>query len=192
MKRILSTALLATALPFAANSFAADYTIDTKGAHAAINFSVSHLGYGWVVGRFNEFEGTFSYDPEKPDESSVEVTIDTSSIDSNHAERDKHLRGGDFLDVDKHAEATFKSTSFKVSDDKKATLVGDLTLHGVTKPVTIDVAISGMGKDPWGGERAGFSGTTSINLTDYGIKNILGPVSETIDLNLYIEGVKKK
>lgn len=192
MKKIISTALLAATLPFAANSFAADYVIDTKGAHAAINFSVSHLGYGWVVGRFNEFEGTFSYDAGKPEDSSVEVTIDTTSIDSNHAERDKHLRGGDFLDVDKFSEATFKSTSFKMSDGKKGSLLGDLTLHGVTKPVTIDVTMSGMGKDPWGGERAGFSGTTSINLSDYGIKNILGPASETIDLNLYVEGVQKK
>lgn len=192
MKKIISTALLATTLSYGANSFADDYIIDTKGAHAAINFSVSHLGYGWVVGRFNEFEGTFSYDPGKPEDSKVEVTIDTASIDSNHAERDKHLRGGDFLDVDKFGEATFKSTSFKMGDGKAATMVGDLTLHGVTKPVTIDVTMSGMGKDPWGGMRAGFSGTTSIKLSDYGIKNILGPASESIDLNLYVEGVQKK
>ena len=192
MKKLLSTALLATALPFAANSFAADYTIDTKGAHAAINFSVSHLGYGWVVGRFNEFEGTFSYDAEKPEASSVEVTINTKSIDSNHAERDKHLRSPDFLEVEKYDEASFKSTSFTMGEDKKATMVGDLTLHGVTKPVTIEVTISGMGKDPWGGDRAGFSGTTSILLEDYGITQNLGPASKSVNLNLYVEGVKKK
>ena len=192
MKKLIKSALLATTLSFAANSFAADYTIDTKGAHAAINFSVSHLGYGWVVGRFNEFEGTFSYDADKPEASSVEVVINTKSVDSNHAERDKHLRSSDFLDVEKYGEASFKSTSFKMGDDKKGSLEGNLTFHGVTKPVTIDVTMSGAGKDPWGGQRAGFKGTTSINLTDYGIKNVLGPASETIDLNLYIEGVKKK
>lgn len=192
MKKMIASVLLATTLPFAASSFAADYTIDTKGAHAAINFSVSHLGYGWVVGRFNEFEGTFSYDPAKPEASSVEITIDTKSVDSNHAERDKHLRSADFLEVDKHGEASFKSTSFTMGDDKKGELKGDLTLHGMTKPVTIDVSMSGAGKDPWGGERAGFMGKTSINLTDYGIKNTLGPASETVDLNLYIEGVKNK
>lgn len=192
MKKIMTAALFATTLPFAMNSFAADYTIDTKGAHAAINFSVSHLGFGWVIGRFNEFEGTFSYDADKPEASSVEVTIDTKSVDSNHAERDKHLRGSDFLDVEKYEEASFKSTSFKMGDDKKGSLVGDFTFHGVTKPVTIDVTMNGAGKDPWGGERAGFSGTTSINLTDYGIENKLGPASETVDLNLFIEGVKKK
>ena len=192
MKKLISTALLATTLPFAANSFAADYNFDVKGAHGAINFSISHLGYGFVIGRFNEFDGNFSYDPAKPEASTVEVTINTASVDSNHAERDKHLRGSDFLDTDKYGEATFKSTSFKVGEDKKGALVGDLTLHGVTKPVTIDVTMSGMGKDPWGGERAGFSGTTSIALADYGITHDLGPASTTVNLNLYVEGIKKK
>ena len=192
MKKLISTAILATTLPFAASSFAADYSFDVKGAHGGINFSISHLGYGFVIGRFNEFDGTFSYDADKPDASSVEVTINTASVDSNHAERDKHLRGSDFLDTDKYGKATFKSTSFKMGDDQKASMVGDLTLHGVTKPVTIDVTISGMGKDPWGGERAGFSGTTSILLEDYGITQNLGPASKSVNLNLYVEGIKKK
>ena len=192
MKKMITSALLATTLAFSASSFSAEYTIDVKGAHADIGFSVSHLGYGWVVGRFNEFEGTFSYDADKPEASSAEVTIKTSSVDSNHAERDKHLRSADFLDADKHAEATFKSTSFKMGDDKKGSLVGDFTFRGVTKPVSIDVKMSGAGKDPWGNERAGFKGTTTIKLSDYGVKNILGEVSEAIDLTFFIEGIKKK
>lgn len=191
MKKLLSTAVLATALPFAAHVSAADYTIDTKGAHAAINFSVSHLGYGWVIGRFNEFEGTISYDPEKPEASSANVTIKTQSVDSNHAERDKHLRSGDFLNADKFPEATFKSTKFDPSEDK-AVLEGDLTLNGVTKPVTIDVTIGGSGKDPWGGERIGFKGTTSIAMADYGIDFNLGPASKNVDLTLYVEAIKAK
>ena len=192
MKKILSTVLLATTLPFAANSFAADYVIDTKGAHADILFSVSHLGYGWVNGRFNEFEGSFSYDADKPEASTVEVTISTKSVDSNHADRDKHLRGSDFLQVDKFPEATFKSTGFKAGEGKKATLMGDLTLRGVTKPVTIDVTMSGAGKDPWGGERIGFKGTTSIAMADYDIKMDLGPASANVVLSLFVEGVKQK
>lgn len=192
MKKIIASAILATTLPFAGSAMAADYAIDIKGAHAAINFSVSHLGYGWVVGRFNEFEGSFSYDPAKPAESKVDVTINTKSVDSNHAERDKHLRGGDFLNTDKHAEATFKSTSFKAGEGKKAQIMGDFTLRGVTKPITLDVVMQGAGKDPWGGERIGFKGSTSIVMADYGIDFNLGPASKTIDLQLFIEGVKKK
>lgn len=190
MKKLISTAILATALPFAAHVSAADYTIDDKGAHAAINFSVSHLGYGWVVGRFNEFEGTISYDAEKPEASSANVIIKTQSVDSNHAERDKHLRGGDFLNAEKFPEATFKSTTFSVPADGKAVLEGDLTLNGVTKPVKIDVMLSGSGKDPWGGERIGFKGNTTIALADYGIDFNLGPASKNVDLALYIEAVK--
>jgi len=192
MKKFIASTILAVALPFSGSAIAADYNIDIKGAHAAINFSVSHLGYGWVVGRFNEFDGSFSYDPAKPEESKVNVVINTKSLDSNHAERDKHLRSGDFLDTDKHPEATFKSTGFKAGEGKKAQLMGDLTLRGVTKPVTIDVVMQGAGKDPWGGERIGFKGTTSIPMADYGIDFNLGPASKMIDLDLFIEGVKKK
>ena len=191
MKNIIASAVLAGTLPFAGNALAADYAIDTKGAHAAINFSVSHLGYGWVIGRFNEFDGSFSYDPAKPADSKVNVTISTKSVDSNHADRDKHLRSGDFLDADNHPEATFKSTGFKAGEGKKAQIMGDLTLRGVTKPVTIDVTMTAAGKDPWGGERIGFEGSTSIAMADYGINFDLGPASKMINLDLFIEGIKK-
>ena len=89
---------------------AADYIVDTKGAHAFVQFRVMHLGYSWLYGRFNEFNGDFSYDPKVPEKSEIRVTIDTTSVDSNHAERDKHLRGEKFLDVAKFPEATFVST----------------------------------------------------------------------------------
>lgn len=191
MKKIIMSAILATSFSLAGNAIATDYAIDIKGAHAAINFSVSHLGYGWVVGRFNEFEGTISYDPARPAESKVDVTINTKSVDSNHAERDKHLRSGDFLDADKFPSATFKSTTFKAGEGKKAKLMGNLTLRGVTKPITIDLKMTAAGKDPWGGERIGFKGTTSLTMADYGIEFNLGPASKTIDLDLFIEGVKQ-
>lgn len=192
MKQNLLTALLVTLLSVIHPAWTAEYTIDTKGGHAAINFSVSHLGYGWVVGRFNDFEGSFSFDPENPGESEVNVVINTESVDSNHAERDKHLRGADFLNTDKYDTAIFKSTHFSLNDDKTGSLAGKLTLHGVQKSVTIDVVMSDMGEDPWGGERIGFRGTTRLKLADFGIQHKLGPASETVDLNLYIEGVKNK
>ena len=174
-------------------ALADNYVIDTKGAHASINFSIKHLGYSVLTGRFDKFDGEFSYDPAKPEASTINVTIDTSSINSNHAERDKHLRSADFLNVDKFPKATFVSKSIKVDADDKDEfdIIGDLTLNGVTKSVTIEVEKVGEGKDPWGGYRAGFSGETEIKLKDFNIKMDLGPASETVKLELEVEGVKK-
>jgi polyisoprenoid-binding protein YceI len=137
---------------------AADYVIDTKGAHAFIQFRIPHLGYSLLLGRFNDFSGKFSYDEENPDAASVEVRIKTASIDSNHAERDKHLRGEDFLDVDNYPLAEFVSTGYRENPDRTAVLSGNLTLHGVTRQVQIAVEPVGQGPDPWGGYRMGFTG----------------------------------
>lgn len=174
-------------------TLAADYAIDTKGAHASINFAVKHLGYSVLTGRFDNFSGDFSYDPAKPEASTVSVTIDTTSVNSNHAERDKHLRSGDFLNVEKFPKATFVSKKIVVDGDDKDEfdIVGDLTLNGVTKSITIEVEKVGEGKDPWGGYRAGFSGETEITLKDFNIKMDLGPASQTVKLELEVEGIKK-
>lgn len=169
-----------------------DYVIDTKGAHASINFSIKHLGYSVLTGRFDTFSGEFSYDPAKPEASTVNVTIDTGSVNSNHAERDKHLRSPDFLNVEKFPKATFVSKKIVLDDDKdEFDIVGDLTLNGVTKSITIEVEKVGEGKDPWGGYRAGFSGETTINLKDFNVKMDLGPASQNVQLELEVEGVKK-
>ena len=174
-------------------SVAADYVVDTKGAHASINFAVKHLGYSVLTGRFDTFSGDFSYDPAKPEASSINISIDTSSVNSNHAERDKHLRSPDFLNVEKFPKATFVSKKVVVDADNKEAfdLVGDLTLNGVTKSVTIAVDKVGEGKDPWGGYRAGFSGATEITMKDFNIKMDLGPASQTVTLQLEVEGIKK-
>jgi polyisoprenoid-binding protein YceI len=166
---------------------AAEYAFDKKGAHQFVQFRVQHLGYSWLYGRFNDFDGTFSYDAAEPEKAKVSVKIDTSSVDTNHAERDKHLRGDDFLDVDKFPEATFESTSF---DGK--TLKGDLTLHGVTKPVSISVEKIGEGEDPWGGYRAGFEGRTTFKMADFGIEKNLGPKSADVEMILSVEGIRLK
>ncbi|NJL30102.1 MAG: hypothetical protein HC897_20505, partial [Thermoanaerobaculia bacterium] len=113
--------------------------IDTEGGHAFIQFRVKHLAYSWLYGRFNDFSGTFTYDTEDTSNSGVELTINTGSIDSNHAERDKHLRGKDFLDVDRFPTATFKSTAYKETGFNTSVLEGDLTLKGITKPIRIEV-----------------------------------------------------
>ena len=170
-----------------APAWAADYVIDTKGAHASIGFEVAHLGYSFTTGRFNTFSGDFSYDKDAPEKSKVSVEIDVNSIDSNHAERDKHLRGADFLDVSKFPKASFVSTGIEVTGDKTAKITGDFTFRGVTKPIVIDAEFVGEGKDPWGGYRAGFKGTTALAMSDYGFKMDFG----NVNLTLHVEGIRK-
>ncbi|UCE77761.1 MAG: YceI family protein [Gammaproteobacteria bacterium] len=187
--RLFNCAALALALSAASLAQGADYVIDTQGAHAFIQFRIKHLGYSWLLGRFNDFEGRFSYDKEHPAASKVEVTIRTASIDSNHAERDKHLRGEDFLAVDKYPEARFVSTAFREDDDGTARLSGELTLRGVTRPVAIEVQHIGHGPDPWGGYRRGFQGTTVLKLADFGIDYDLGPAAREVELFLSVEGI---
>lgn len=189
MTRILSLILLLALTPLA---HADKYQIDTKGAHAFIQFRIQHLGYSWLYGRFNTFDGWFSYDEANPDTSQVEVNIDTASVDSNHAERDKHLRDPRFLHVDEYPQARFVSTAFKDHGDGTATLDGQFSFLGETRPMRIDVRHVGHGKDPWGGYRRGFEGTTRFKLADYGMVFNLGPNSQEVELTLSVEGIRAK
>ena len=184
--KIIATSIVALGL-FAGtlSAQAADYAFDKKGSHQFLQFRVQHLGYSWLYGRFNNFDGNFSYDAETPDKAKVSVTIDTSSVDTNHAERDKHIRSDDFLNVDKFSEAKFVSTSF----DGKS-LKGNLTLMGVTKPIDLTVEKIGEGKDPWGGYRAGFEGRATFKMADFGIKKNLGPKSANVEMIISVEGIR--
>lgn len=191
-KLLLTSALSAAMLMTATDASAADYVIDTKGAHAFVNFKIKHLGYSWLHGRFNTFDGQFNYDAKNPNASQISVNIDTASLDSNHAERDKHLRGGDFLNVSKYPQASFKSTAIKFDQDgEEATVTGEFTLHGITKTISFEIDKIGEGKDPWGGYRVGFEGETSLKLADYGIDYDLGPASTHVDIGLFIEGIRQ-
>lgn len=192
MKHIVKTLGAGLVLSLSAQAFSAEnYVIDTKGMHAFVEFKIKHLGYSWLKGRFNDFNGEFTYDEKNPEKSSVNVTIKTASVDSNHAERDKHLRSADFLNVSKFPTATFKSTKI-VSDEKgEADIHGEFTLNGVTKSIVIEAEEIGAGSDPWGGFRRGFEGKTEIALKDYNINFNLGPASEKVELILNIEGVRK-
>lgn len=190
LTKTLSAAVLGLAVSMG-SAFAADYEIDKQGAHAFVQFKISHLGYSWLYGRFNDFSGTISYDENKPEESKVSVVINTASVDSNHAERDKHLRAEDFLYVSKYPQAKFESTSVEYLGDDKAKIKGKLTLRGVTKDVVIDAKRIGGGKDPWGGYRQGFEGSTKFKLADFGIPMNLGPASEEVEIILSVEGIRK-
>lgn len=191
LKKTLVALALGGALMGAGQAVAADYAIDKQGQHAFVNFKISHLGYSWLYGTFKDFDGSFSFDAAKPQDSKVNVTLNTTSVDTNHAERDKHIRSDDFLNVDKHPTAIFASTAVTSTGEGTADIAGDLTLNGVTKPVVITATFIGEGKDPWGGYRAGFEGSTTLKLKDFGITKDLGPASESVELIISVEGVRK-
>jgi len=194
MKKLILASAVSMALVGAAQAdeHSGTYAFDKKGAHQFVTFKISHLGYSWLYGRFNDFDGEFVYDAENPENSSVSVTVDTTSLDSNHAERDKHLRSDDFLNVSEFPEATFTSTRVEVDEEGEADIIGDLTLHGVTKEVTLDVEMLGHGEDPWGGYRMGFEAETEFNLDDFGISyEKLGEVSRKVELIISVEGIRQ-
>jgi polyisoprenoid-binding protein YceI len=183
--RATAVAALILAAPLAS---AADYKIDPT--HSFIEFRIQHLGYSWLYGRFNTLSGEFSHDPAKPADSRITVEIDAASVDTNHAERDKHIRSDDFLDVAKYAKASFKSTGYSGTAEE-GTMTGELTMHGVTKSISFKVKKLGEGKDPWGGYRAGFAGTMVLDRRDFGVERSLGPKSWTMEMDLGIEGIRK-
>lgn len=189
--KLVATALLGSTLLAGTAAYAEDYVIDTDGMHAFIQFRIQHLGYSWLYGRFDKFDGKFSYDEKKPQDAKVEVTIDTTSINTNHAERDKHLSADDVLDVEKYPEARFVSTRYVPAGNGTGKLEGNFTLRGVTRPLVLDVNETGAGKDPWGGYRRGFEGTTRFALADFGIEKELGPASRDVEMILSIEGIRQ-
>jgi polyisoprenoid-binding protein YceI len=165
-------------------------------AHSAIHFSARHMVVSKTRGRFAKFSGSIQFDPKELSKGSVNVEIEPASVDTGDAQRDGHLRSPDFFDAEKFPKASFKSTKVTEKGEGKLSIVGDLTLHGITKSVTLDATYDGTGKDPWGGERAGFSATTSIHRPDFGVNfnktldtgGLL--VGEKVELNLEVEAVK--
>src|SRR5687768_8907921 len=142
-------------------------------AHTAVEFSVKHMMFTTVRGRFGAVDGTIEIDEDRPDQSSVEVVIDASSIDTASPDRDKHLRSGDFLDADAHPRLTFRSKRIEGAAKKQGDrfkVIGDLTIRGKPIEVTLDCAYLGQGQDPWGGTRAGFTATTKIDRREWGLE----------------------
>jgi polyisoprenoid-binding protein YceI len=191
LKKTLAALALGGALLGVGQAMAADYVIDKQGQHAFVLFKISHIGFGWLYGSFRDFDGKLSFDEKSPEASKVSVTINTESVDSNHAERDKHLRSPDFLDVAKYPTATFESTSVKSTGKGSADVTGNLTLHGVTRPVVIHAKMLGEGKDPWGGYRVGFEGSTTLKLKDFDIQRDLGPASQEVEMIISFDAVRQ-
>ncbi|GLH40381.1 MULTISPECIES: YceI family protein [Pseudomonas] len=191
LKKTLAALAIGSAV-LSANVMAADYVVDKEGQHAFVDFKISHLGYSFITGTFKDIDGKFSFDAAKPEDSKIEFNVNTASVFTNHAERDKHIASADFLNASKFGKATFVSTSVKSTGANTADVTGDLTLLGVTKPVVVKATFLGEGKDPWGGYRAGFEGTTTIKRSDFGKQKDLGPKSDAVELYVSFEGVKAK
>lgn len=170
------------------------YSLDPN--HTTVGFSVRHF-FTKVPGKFTKFEGTIQYDGTDLSKSSVTVSIETASIDTEVADRDKHLKSPDFFDAEKYPKITFVSTKVKPTGPNKMQVEGTLTIRGVTKTVTLDVDLLGSGPDAWGGYRAGFEAHTKINRMDYGVAwnrvvegggSVLG---DDVDINLSIEAIRQ-
>ncbi len=176
-------------------TWAAVYKVDPD--HTTVSFKVRHL-FSKVQGLFNKFEGTVDYEPGKPETWKTSGTIDAASINTNVPQRDKHLRSADFFDVEKYPTISFKSAKVTSATETHATMEGFLTIHGVEKPVLLDLEIRGVGKDPWGNTRAGFTAMTKINRKDFGLNwnealetgGVL--VGDEVEITLEIEGILSK
>ena len=143
------------------------WTVDPT--HSAIEFSVKHMMIAKVKGSFNKFDANISADPTDLTTAEIDFTVDLSSIDTRNTDRDNHLRSADFFDVEKNPELTFKAKDIKKTDEDEYAVTGDVTLHGVTKEETFVMTFEGQGKDPWGAEKAGFSGKGKVKRSDYGL-----------------------
>ncbi len=149
------------------DTLAGTYTVDP--AHTRIGFVSRHAMVTKVRGSFNEFDGSGYFDAENPANSRLTLTIQAASIDTRNPDRDAHLRGADFLDVEHHPEITYVSTDVERLDENRYRVTGDLTIKGVTRPVTVDFELTGTAVDPYGNERIGLEGTTTINRKDFGV-----------------------
>jgi len=179
----------------ATTAWGATYEVDP--AHSTVGFSIRHL-ISRVQGVFNRFEGTIDFDPKAPDKLRVKASIDVASVNTRNDRRDEHLRSPEFFDAKKYPKMTFQSTKVEKLGANKFRVTGKLTLHGVTKPVTLEVVYGGQVKDPWGNTRIGFHATGKLNRKDFGISwnkvldqgtNMIG---DEVTINIDVEAILKK
>ncbi|MFO0676979.1 MAG: YceI family protein [Polyangiaceae bacterium] len=171
------------------------YAIDTT--HSEVGFTVRHMMFAKVRGQFKTWSATLAWDAANPAKSTVEVSLDTASIDTRETARDNHLRSADFFDAEKFPKMVFKSKRVEATGKGKYALVGDLTIRDVTRELTLDVTETGSGKDPWGNARLGFTATASLKRSDWGLTwnqaleagGVL--VSDKVDLDVEVQVIQK-
>lgn len=172
------------------------WTIDP--AHSEVGFAVKHMMVSTVRGRFSDVAGTIEFDEANPEATKIVAEIDATSIDTRNEQRDNHLRSPDFFGTETHRKITFVSKRVEKTGDNQFKVTGDLTIRGVTREVVLDATYEGTHPDPWGGVRAGFSATTSINRHDFGvswnqaIESGGVVVGDTVKITLEIEAVKEQ
>ena len=186
MKKVLLFSALAL-LPLK-TLVAASYTVDPS--HTYVSFGISHLGFSTMRGKFNEQTGSLQFDPAAK-QASVSIEIDAASIDTGHTKRDNHLRSPDFLNAVEFPTITFKSTGTTWNGNQPATVTGDLTILGVSKPVTLQITSMNCGPNPFNQKQTcGFDATGSINRTDFGVNYGVPNIGEVLELQIEFEAVK--
>jgi len=195
MKKCVRWPLIALVVALA-NSVAIaaeNYTVD--GSHTSVIFGVSHLGYSFTYGRFNKVEGSYVLDRENPANSKFQMVIDANSIDTNDAKRDEHLRSADFFNVKQFPVISFQSTKVRVENNQQEETVyqvtGDLTIHGVTRNVTLPLKKLGEGEGPGGKFRTGFLCETRIQRSEFGMTNMIPMVGDDVAITISFEGIRQ-
>jgi polyisoprenoid-binding protein YceI len=191
MPRILSAVLVIfTLLVSITASIAADYAIDLTHSH--VLFMIDHLGFSKMIGLFTDFGGTFTFDPNNVAASKLAVSIKTGSLQTQFGPRDKDLKGADWFNTTEFPEMTFVGTSFTKKDEHTGTIAGNMTVRGVTRPVTLAVVLNKVGQNPLDKiNSAGFSARGTLKRSDFGINAFLGPISDAVDIIIEIEGKQK-
>jgi polyisoprenoid-binding protein YceI len=187
VRPLVAAALLAGLA--AAPARAAD-TFKVDPVHSSLLFRIKHLNVGYIYGRFNAYSGTFAFDRD-PAQCGLTFEVNIDSLDTANAARDKHLKGPDFFNVKEFPTASFKSKSFKALDEKTYEVSGDMTLRGVTKPLTVKVERVGTGRGPRGEVRSGIETTFTIKRSDFGMKYGLQMLGDEVRITVAVEGVKQ-
>jgi len=185
--RLLVGAFLALTLLAGSVRAADTYTVDP--VHSSLLFRVKHLDCGYIYGRFNQYSGSFAFDDKNPSECKLEMEVKIDSLDTANADRDKHVKGPDFFNAKEFTTMTFKATSMKAQDEKNYEVTGDLTIHGVTKQVTVKLERLGTAK-AMGKTRSGWETTFSINRSDFGMKFGIPAISDEIRIIVAMEGIR--
>jgi polyisoprenoid-binding protein YceI len=190
MQPTITQAVVAAAIATPAPAVADAFEVDN--VHSSVLFKVKHNNVSNFYGRFNEVSGTFNINKEDASKSSMDITVKAESVDSNNEGRDKHLNGPDFFSSKEFPSITFKGTKFEKAGDNQFTVTGDLTLRGVTKPVTAKVEHTGEGPGRRGGTVAGFEATVTIKRSDFGVSYMVGPgLQDDVTLIVALQGAKK-
>jgi len=186
--RLIALALVIGIVATTPSARAENYALDTT--HAAVTFKISHFGLSWTYGRFKDLSGTFTIDAANPAASKIEITAKADSIDTDNAKRDEHLRSPDFFNTKQFPTVSFKSTAVEAVQNGYQ-VAGNLTLHGVTKPITVVVAGGQRAEFPKGVQRTGFSTEFKIKRSEFGMDKMLEAIGDDVFLAVSFEGTKK-